>query len=356
MATFGFSKKLLLLFASYFTNRKQYVFYKGSRSAEFLVFSGVPQGSILGPLLFLLFINDIGSIITHSSYLLFADDLKLYRIIKNLADCVLLQIDVNSVANWAKNNCLSFSAPKCNVVSFTRAKQTIIFEYSINDNIFHRFSQIKDLGVTFDSKMTFHQHTNDLCNRAYKLLGFVIRNSRSFQNPLTIRLLYNSLVLSVLESNCIIWAPFEASYILNIERVHKKFLRFLFLRLYGTYPYLYPSKFILGMTNYHSLETRRCFALLKYFFQLINGLVSNGEILARINLFVPESHSRARHHNILYCRLSRTNLYPNSPVGRAIRYLNILDKNFDIFFGKFNEFVRFLALHSHCENGTFTIS
>jgi len=104
---------------------------------------------------------------------------------------ILLQIDIDSIANWANTNFLSFSAPKCNVVSFTRAKQTITYQYLINGNTFNRMTQIKDLGVILDSKMTFHQRVNDLSSRSYKLLGFVIRNSHSFQNPLTLRLLSN---------------------------------------------------------------------------------------------------------------------------------------------------------------------
>lgn len=295
-------------------------------------------------------------IITHSLYLLFADDLKLYRSIKNLLDCILLQRDIDCVSNWAKINGLNFSTPKCNIVSYTRSKKPHVFEYTINEIILQHLSQIKDLGVIYDSKLTFHQHIDDLIGRAYRLLGFVIRNSYPFRNTKTLTLLYNTLVLSVLESNSIIWAPHELTYTLRIERVHKKFLRFLFSRLYGRYPWLYPSIYILGMTNYHSLETRRGIALLKYFFQLINGHLSNNEILAQLNFFVPESHSRGRHHNLLYSRASRTNLFMNSPVGRATCFLNAVDRKIDLFFVSYSAFVRFLALHIHCINGTIITS
>jgi hypothetical protein len=90
--SFGFSASLLTFFKSYLTERKQYVFYKGFKSKEIIPTSGVPQGSVLGPLFFSIFINDIVNGLS-SLKLLFADDFKLYREISTISDCVLLQDD-----------------------------------------------------------------------------------------------------------------------------------------------------------------------------------------------------------------------------------------------------------------------
>ena len=98
---FGFSGSLLAWFDSYLTNRRQRVVVEGCHSEWLPVTSGVPQGSILGPFLFLLYINDLPCTVEHSSVALFADDSKCFKEVCNLDDCSKLQDDINAMFTWS---------------------------------------------------------------------------------------------------------------------------------------------------------------------------------------------------------------------------------------------------------------
>ena len=113
MAGLGFSREALQLSKSYFSDREQYVGYKGAVSGSFPCPSGVPQWSNLGPLFFAIFINDIGSNMKHSQMLLYADDMKIFYLIKCESDCGLLQADLDSVVQWSDENRLPFNIKTC---------------------------------------------------------------------------------------------------------------------------------------------------------------------------------------------------------------------------------------------------
>ena len=102
----GITGKLWLFFKAYLTNRRQCVVLEGHQSEWLPVTSGVPQGSILGPLLFLIYINEVPSLLSFSSALLYADDTKCFKRIQSSADCSLLQTDLNQLLLWIKQNCL----------------------------------------------------------------------------------------------------------------------------------------------------------------------------------------------------------------------------------------------------------
>jgi hypothetical protein len=100
--------------------------FLGLFSSPFFVLSGVPQGSVLGPLLFNIFTNDLPEVINHSSCLLFADDLKVYRGIKSPNDCFLLQLDVERVQEWCSANLIKPNLSKTRVISFSRNTTVLI--------------------------------------------------------------------------------------------------------------------------------------------------------------------------------------------------------------------------------------
>lgn len=116
----GIRGNLLRWFASYITNRSQRVVINGFQSDTIKVTSGVPQGSILGPLLFILFINDIGKCFLHTKFLLYADDLKIYRPIITTNDSLLFQQDLDRLSDYCYQNKLYFNLQKCCQITFTK--------------------------------------------------------------------------------------------------------------------------------------------------------------------------------------------------------------------------------------------
>lgn len=141
----GFHSNLLKWIESYLTDRVQIVKIESSFSDYIHVPSGVPQGSHIGPLLFLLFINDISEIFTNSQCLLYADDLKLYRKIDTCQDCILLQDDFSRLSEWCELNSLHLNVSKCQVLSCSRKKDIIHFRYGLQDETLQRVIQKKDL-------------------------------------------------------------------------------------------------------------------------------------------------------------------------------------------------------------------
>lgn len=162
---------------SYLTDRAQIVCVNGAKSKVINPTSSVPQGSILAPLLFSLFINDLVKDI-RCNVLLFADDCKIYQPIKSINDCLALQKDLLSLSIWCNINGLQLNVKKCSIISFTRRTDKYFqhFQYHINNSILPRSRVVKDLGILFDEKLSFSNHVRSIITRASKLLGFICRS------------------------------------------------------------------------------------------------------------------------------------------------------------------------------------
>jgi hypothetical protein len=128
----GFSGNLLNWFKSYLLGRYQRVVVDGAASRWIKVTSGVPQGSIIGPLMFLIYINDLPDILKHSNPLLFADDTKIYANVRSVDDCQLIQDDLDALCHWCKIWKLDLNIAKCKVLSVTKSHYPIVFRYHIN--------------------------------------------------------------------------------------------------------------------------------------------------------------------------------------------------------------------------------
>ena len=135
----------------------------------------------------------------------------------NPDDAQLLQTDINNVVDWFNTNLLSINVPKCKIVSFGRNvdKSQI---YYINGIQIEREEIIKDLGVYFDSRLTFDAHINDKINKAYSILGIIKRNFNSLSHEAFLSM-YKALVRSHLEYAVQVWNPYKKEYIEKLERV-----------------------------------------------------------------------------------------------------------------------------------------
>ena len=133
------------------------------------VLSGIPQGSVLGPLLFVIYINDMSQYcLKLKSLYFFADDAKCFAIIRSLLDCEHFQQNLVSISEWSKNWQLKLAVEKCKILSFSDHVEIISYDYSINSIPLIRVSDISDLGVIFSSNLSFSMHVDDICNRARK--------------------------------------------------------------------------------------------------------------------------------------------------------------------------------------------
>lgn len=322
----GFSPQLLRFFASYLRGRQQYVQHGYFISDTYQTLSGVSQGSILGPLLFGIMVDDLASVLRSARCLLYADDLKLIYGVQEDSDRVSLQSDIDRVHEWSSGNRLAFNVTKCAVISFSRARNPLCYNYCLGTEPILRVNSIRDLGVILDTQLNFHEHLNALTRNCYKRLGFVIRNVRDFHDTRAIKLLYSALVRSKLEAASVVWNPYEVTYVLLLERVQKVFLRFLYKKSYGYYPFLYPTKFLLGVLGFNSLEVRRNFALLTITSRILRGESGCTELAAQlVRLYVPSLAKilfRPRGRVLLAVPTSRTVSRRNSPLVRALHLLN----------------------------------
>jgi Reverse transcriptase (RNA-dependent DNA polymerase) len=322
LARLGFSSLLLKWFHSYLTNRKQYVSFAGSESDWFSPTSGVPQGSILGPLLFLIFINDAVSDF-HCSYLLYADDLKIFKIIDNISDCDQLQNDITYLSDWCNTNSLPLNVNKCKKISYTRRPDPVNCTYSIGLSTLENVRCISDLGILFDSQLRFDLHIKEIVSKANRMLGFICRVTKHFEDPRTLILLFNSLVRSGLEYNSTIWSPFYANHSLSIERVQKKLTRVLNFR-FGISNESYPER--IRRYKMISLEDRRIISDEISLFKLINNQIQSSSLtLLKFNTI--HTHYAIRNPEIFDVPTFSNNYSSNLPIIRMQRAHNELFNN-----------------------------
>lgn len=184
---------------------------------------------------------------------------------------------------------------------------------------------MKGLGVTFDRRITFHDHITVVAGESFKRLGFVLRNCRDFEDLRVIKVIFSALVRSKLEASSCVWHPHESTYALVLEKIQKAFLRFLYKRTYGYYPYLYPTKFLLGCLGYNSLEVRRANDQLITMCKILHGRIDTAELHNELSkLFVPDNYRRARRHKLFAVPSCRTKARASSPIPRTLSALNDL--------------------------------
>lgn len=225
-------------------------------------------------------------------------------------------------------------------MTYTRSLVPLVYDYHISGVHLERVTSIRDLGVKMDSQLTFNPHIEEMCGRASKFLGFVLRQTARFENRNAIISIYFAFVRSVLEYNSVIWDPHEEKYTIMLERVQRRFARYLYKKMYGYYPFLYPSLFVAGMVGIHTLKLRRKCAIMTHYYLLLNGKLDNPCTLERI-LFKVIAH-RSRRPQLLCTRLALTATSKHAPTPQAVALINAMiaqHPDVDVFFTTFKSFV-----------------
>ena len=206
----------------FLSNRQQRVTINGSKSEWRDVTSGIPQGSVLGPVLFLVFINDFPDVI-EVLLKLFADDAKLYSVISSLNDVQPLQRSVNNAGTWSIDWEMLFNIKKCHQlhVGPQDTGYTYTMQTENGPQAIEKVANEKDLGVIIDSKLTFRDHISAKVNLANRNLGIIFRTFTYLDTEMFMSL-YKSLVRPHLEYATVIWSPLYKKDRISIENVQRR--------------------------------------------------------------------------------------------------------------------------------------
>ena len=230
MKDMGITGKLGIWFYHFLVNRTQFVRLPGGSSTDSHVISGVPQGTVLGPLLFLILMSDIDEGIVNSKIISFADDTRLYNSVSEVEDCDVLQSDLNTIYKWTDANNMAFNSNKFKYVCFTPSESVSHSNVTVylcpKMNLIDKVENIKDLGITMSSNCNFNQHINNVYKQCSHLSGWILRTVIS-RDSLTLLTLFKCIVLSRLDYGSQLWSPHQIKSINKIEQVQRSFTRFI---------------------------------------------------------------------------------------------------------------------------------
>ena len=230
--SYHISGKTLDWFTSYLSSREQRVVVNGKSSEWLTVTSGVPEGALISSLLFALYINDLPLAVKSSECIMYADDVKLFRRVSTVNDCEQLQSDLDNLSRWSADWMLRLNPSKCFAFTMSLKTRPVVHTYSMSGSSLERVSEIRDLGVTLDTKLNFSIHISQTVAKANRALGIMIR---SFQTSLprqkfsknALLATYFANVRSVLEYGCVVWGGAAKSHMGRLERVQHKFLMWI---------------------------------------------------------------------------------------------------------------------------------
>jgi len=263
----GICGNLLSCIECLLTQRNQQVKVGDTKSISRSVMSGVPQGSILGPIFFIIFINDISnSFPTSARSKLFADDLKSYITLTNDCNASNVSLLIDCVSDWSQAWQLPLSVTKCNWMFISNRSIPVMLSYSINDVNLLQVSQVKDLGVMFDSKLNFSSHITAMISKAKQRLFLLKKSFTSGDNDALV-LAFKTYIIPLLEYCSPVWSPCTVTDILRIESVQRSFTKTLSSCSNMSY---YER---LCTTGLCSLERRRLSADLILLYKIIYKLI-----------------------------------------------------------------------------------
>jgi len=317
MIDMGIDINIVCWVENYLKDRKQFVVIDGAHVSGLRdVTSGVPQGSVLAPVLFLIFINDLVKDIK-SSARLFADDCVLYNENNSMQATTKLQDDISKIAQWCGVNGMSLNISKTKMLRFGSVYCELPCHYELNGVGIENVDKFKYLGVTFTSNFSFSTHIENIVLKALCTLYFLMRKLR-FATRKIKELAYLTYVRPVLEYACVVWSPFLTSDIHKLEMVQRRAARFVVnnFRRYSS------VSNILCTLSWDSLESRRIFLSLKLLFQIFNQRTS----IDASSILLSPSYISARldHCKKIQNIPSRIDLHKHSFFPRSIRLWNSL--------------------------------
>jgi len=315
--SYGIRGRLLTWIVDFLSQRTQSVKVGNQVSSKTAVTSGIPQGSVLGPVLFLVFINDITSVV-NCVVKLFADDTKLYSEITSPEDCEAVQQDLDNLSSWSDTWLLRFNAAKCKSLHLGKNNQK--HEYKLTENgVDIKIEQVceeKDIGVIFDSELKFNKHITSSVNRANQKLGMIRRSFEYMDRDMFVTL-YKSLIRPLLEYATVIWSPLFKKDIVAIENIQRRATKLIS----GIRELPYEERLInLGLPT---LAYRRERADMIQLFKIMN----NFDSVELKSLKLAEQSTTRGHEHKLEKRQYKYKYCMNNFVARSINNWNELPHN-----------------------------
>lgn len=308
----GITGKLLMWITDWLNNRRQRVCVNGSKSIWQAVLSGVPQGSVLGPILFLIYINDLDCGITNW-ILKFADDTKIFGTSCDIHQRRKLQDDLNALFHWSTEWQMLFNVDKCKVMHF--GKHNAQYDYTLNNKPLVKVTEERDLGIVISGDLKVSQQCSQAYSKASKLLG-VLNRSIVYKSKDIMLKLYKSLVRPHLEYCTAAWSPHYVKDKELLERIQRRFTRMI-PELKGL---SYSDR--LKALKLWTLEERRIRADLIEVYKMLNGL---SDVSFR-SMFTLDLSKRTRGHSykLIKSRFN-TDLRQHFFSDRVIKFWNSLE-------------------------------
>lgn len=307
---------LLAWIEAYLSLRQQSVSIDSISSSPASVLSGIPQGSVLGPLFFLIFINDIVQDMP-VKIKLFADDCLLYHVVRNRNDQALLNASLSKIELWCSEWQMKVNEKKTVSMTITRKRTPLPFQYSINGRCLSSVQSYKYLGVMITSDLRWNAHITYIQNKAMRKLGYLKRSLR--QSTEEIKLLaYKTFIRPILEYASVVWDPFTEANISKLESVQRKSVRFIF----NSYSWRTSPTLLLQKANLESLKIRRHRNRLKYMY-----LIYHDNLRIKKDLYIEQVIRRAtrgNHSKKVKEFACKTDCFSNSFFPRTIREWNRL--------------------------------
>jgi hypothetical protein len=285
LKAYGIAGNLLQWITNFLFNRFQSVKVGLHNSGFSAVRSGVPQGSVLGPMLFIVYINDLVDVFGHNlTVKLFADDVKIYVSISDIDSVNLLQDSLAALTKWASDWQLKISIGKC--VALHLGRNNLMHNYVVNDAVLPNVRETRDLGVIVDSKLCFSAHLAQISAKAHQRAGLILRCFKSRDPHLLFRA-FCVYVRPILEYCSPVWSPVYKADITKLEAVQRRFTR----RLKQCAGFSYAAR--LKFLNAETLELRRLKQDLVTIYKMFHGLMD-----VRVNeFFQVQTANITRGHN-----------------------------------------------------------
>ena len=249
-------------------SRSQRVVIDGEESESIPVTSGVPQGSVLGPILFLIYINDLPNEVC-SQVRLFADDTALYLTLESEDDSSTLQNDLNILSAWETRWDMGFNPSKCQVVHVTGSKKPVKRDYIRHGQVLESLTSARYLGVDISSSFSWNPHVDRITGNANRTLGFVRQNIKTKMSKVH-ETAYNTLVRPQLEYTSAVWDPHTKVRTSQLEQVQRRAACWTA----SNYDWQASATQIVQDLGWRTLEQRRADAHLCLFYKVIHGLVA----------------------------------------------------------------------------------